>query len=96
MEIIPAIDIKDGKCVRLYKGDFLQETIYSESPFEVANRWIAEGASRLHIVDLDGAREGSGVNYDVVRQIVSLGVPVQLGGGIRNRKQFNHSGKAIF
>ena len=91
MEIIPAIDIKDGKCVRLYKGDFLQETIYSESPFEVANRWIAEGASRLHIVDLDGAREGSGVNYDVVRQIVSLGVPVQLGGGIRNRKQFNQA-----
>ena len=83
MEIIPAIDIKDGRCVRLYKGDFEKETIYSESPVEVANRWIQKGACRLHIVDLDGAREGSGVNYDIVKNIVSLGVPVQLGGGIR-------------
>ncbi|MFL2745949.1 MAG: 1-(5-phosphoribosyl)-5-[(5-phosphoribosylamino)methylideneamino]imidazole-4-carboxamide isomerase [Dehalococcoidia bacterium] len=88
MEIIPAIDIKDGKCVRLYKGDFEKETIYSESPVEVASRWIQKGACRLHIVDLDGAREGSGVNYDIVKNIVSLGVPVQLGGGIRNWEQF--------
>jgi len=88
MEIIPAIDIKDGRCVRLYKGDFEKETIYSESPVEVANRWIQKGACRLHIVDLDGAREGSGVNYDIVKNIVSLGVPVQLGGGIRNWEQF--------
>jgi len=89
MEIIPAIDIKDGKCVRLYKGDFEKETIYAESPLEVANRWIQMGACRLHVVDLDGAREGSGVNYDIVEEIVSLGVPVQLGGGIRDGKQFS-------
>lgn len=91
MELIPAIDLKDGACVRLYQGDFAQATIYGTDPATVARRWAAEGATRLHVVDLDGARAGHPVNMDAVRAIVAavrtarggLGVPVQLGGGLR-------------
>ena len=84
MEIIPAIDIRDGKCVRLYQGDYSRETIYSDDPLSVASRWVELGASRLHIVDLDGARLGKPVNLDLVSRIASsLRVPVQLGGGLR-------------
>jgi phosphoribosylformimino-5-aminoimidazole carboxamide ribotide isomerase len=85
MELIPAIDIKDGKCVRLYQGDFEQVTVYDEDPAAVARRWVAQGAPRLHIVDLDGARHGRPVHTDAIRAIVrAADVPVQLGGGLRD------------
>jgi phosphoribosylformimino-5-aminoimidazole carboxamide ribotide isomerase len=84
MEIIPAIDIRDGKCVRLYKGDFEQETVYGE-PLEMAKLWASKGASRLHIVDLDGARDGKPQNLDLISKIIEeVDLPVQVGGGIRN------------
>jgi len=85
MEIIPAIDLRDGKCVRLRQGDYKQETIFSKDPVIVAKRWVAEGAARLHLVDLDGARAGEPVNHAVIRSIVeAAGVPCQAGGGVRD------------
>jgi phosphoribosylformimino-5-aminoimidazole carboxamide ribotide isomerase len=85
MEILPAIDLRDGKCVRLRQGDYNQETVFSKDPVVVARRWVAEGATRLHLVDLDGARAGKPVNHEVVRGIVEAArVPCQLGGGIRD------------
>ena len=87
MEIIPALDLKSGRCVRLYQGDFTQETVFSTDPLEVARRWQGEGAKRLHIVDLDGAATGEQTNYDVIRDLVSnLQIPVQVGGGVRSRE----------
>ena len=84
MLVIPAIDLKDGKCVRLYQGDMNQATIYSDDPVATALRWQSEGAERLHVVDLDGAVSGTGVNTKVIRQICkALSIPVQVGGGIR-------------
>ncbi|MFQ5872623.1 MAG: 1-(5-phosphoribosyl)-5-[(5-phosphoribosylamino)methylideneamino]imidazole-4-carboxamide isomerase [Dehalococcoidia bacterium] len=84
MEVIPAIDLKDGRCVRLYQGDFSKETVFSEDPVEVARRWEEEGAPRLHVVDLDGAAAGEPRNLSVVERIVrEVRVPVQVGGGIR-------------
>ena len=84
MEIIPAIDIRHGKCVRLYQGNYSQETIFSDDPVEVALEWQSLGAPRLHIVDLDGAASGELGNLDIVKQIASaVLIPVQLGGGIR-------------
>lgn len=85
MEIIPAVDIKGGKCVRLYQGDYLQETVFSEDPVAVAFDWRAQGAGRLHLVDLDGAASGEPRNIAVVEAIVKdMNLPVQLGGGIRD------------
>jgi phosphoribosylformimino-5-aminoimidazole carboxamide ribotide isomerase len=85
MEIIPAVDIKGGKCVRLYQGDYSQETVFSEDPVAVALNWQAQGASWLHLVDLDGAASGEPRNIDVVEAIVKrVNLPVQLGGGIRD------------
>jgi phosphoribosylformimino-5-aminoimidazole carboxamide ribotide isomerase len=85
MEIIPAIDIKGGKCVRLTQGDFEKQNIYSDDPVKIAQRWKSEGATRLHIVDLDGARIGSPQNTDIVQDIIRrVGLPIQLGGGIRS------------
>ena len=87
MEIIPAIDLRDGKCVRLRQGDYKQETIFSKDPVIVAKRWVAEGAARLHLVDLDGARAGKPVNHEVMRSIVeAAGVPCQAGGGVRDEE----------
>lgn len=84
MEIIPAIDLKDGKCVRLYQGNFAQATIYGDDPVAVAQQWVAQGATRLHVVDLDGARSGHPVNTDAVLAIArAIDVPIQLGGGLR-------------
>jgi phosphoribosylformimino-5-aminoimidazole carboxamide ribotide isomerase len=84
MEIIPAIDIRDGRCVRLYQGDYTQETVFSDDPVAMARRWQDEGAKRLHIVDLDGAREGHPVNDTVVAAIAhDVSIPCQVGGGIR-------------
>ena len=87
MLIIPAIDIKDGHCVRLRQGDMDDATVFSDDPLAVARHWMAQGARRLHIVDLDGARDGKPKNEGLVRDIVTaLGdaLPVQLGGGIRD------------
>ena len=85
MEIIPAVDIKGGKCVRLYQGDYSQETVFSEDPVAVAFEWQAQGAGRLHLVDLDGAASGEPRNIAVVESIVKrVNLPVQLGGGIRD------------
>ena len=84
MIIIPAIDLRGGRCVRLLQGDFQRETVYSGDPVEVACRWAAKGAERIHIVDLDGSRKGRPVNDGVIRQILSaVSVPIELGGGIR-------------
>ena len=85
MEVIPAIDLRGGKCVRLYQGDYAQETVYSDDPLETALRWVDMGATTLHIVDLDGARDGSPANLAAVERISSAaGIPVHLGGGIRD------------
>jgi phosphoribosylformimino-5-aminoimidazole carboxamide ribotide isomerase len=83
VEVIPAIDIKGGRCVRLYQGDYDRETVYSDAPVGVAMCWVGEGAARIHVVDLDGAKAGAPVNAGVVEEIAAkAGVPVQLGGGI--------------
>jgi len=86
MIIIPAIDIKEGRCVRLRQGRMEDETIFSEDPVEVAERWIEAGAKRLHIVDLDGAVSGAPRNVDIIQSITSNhpDIPVQVGGGIRD------------
>jgi phosphoribosylformimino-5-aminoimidazole carboxamide ribotide isomerase len=85
MEIIPAIDLRAGRCVQLVQGDYSRETIFSEDPVEMARRWEEQGAPRLHVVDLDGARDGRPKNLSVVADIcAAVGLPVQLGGGIRN------------
>lgn len=84
MVLYPAIDIRGGKCVRLLKGDFSQETIFSDSPAAMARKWQAQGAEYLHLVDLDGARAGEPQNLAAVREIISsVSVPLELGGGIR-------------
>lgn len=84
MLVIPAIDLKAGQCVRLYQGNLDQATVYSADPLAVAHRWQEEGAERLHIVDLDGAVSGKGVNTTVITQICrTLRIPIQVGGGIR-------------
>lgn len=84
MEVIPAIDIKDGRCVRLLQGRFDQVTVYSDDPVEVARRWRDQGARWLHVVDLDGARSGVSTNLGLIRRIAGeSGLRVQVGGGIR-------------
>ena len=84
MLVIPAIDLKNGQCVRLYQGDMNQATIYSDDPVATALRWQHEGAERLHVVDLDGAVAGAGANTEVIGRICqALRIPVQIGGGIR-------------
>jgi len=86
MEVIPAIDLLNGKCVRLYQGDYNQASIFSDNPVEIARQWAAEGATRLHVVDLDGAKEGKSVNLAVIEAIAkSIDIPVQVGGGLRDR-----------
>ena len=85
MDIWPAIDIRGGRCVRLREGDFNRETVFAADPVDVASRWKAAGARRLHVVDLDGARDGRPANRPLVERIVAeTGLPVQLGGGIRD------------
>ncbi len=86
MKIIPAIDLKDGKCVRLFKGEFDRTTEYSNNPVEVSRRFSALDVQDLHVVDLDGARSGEQLNRSIVKDIASeTGLNVQLGGGIRDR-----------
>ena len=85
MQIIPAIDLKDGKCVRLYKGEESNVTVFSENPGDVAKKWEDAGATLIHVVDLDGAFSGEPVNLAAIQDIVdAVSCPVQLGGGIRN------------
>lgn len=85
IDIIPSIDLREGRCVRLYQGDYNQETVFSDDPLDTALRWQSMGAPLLHIVDLDGARDGEIVNVEAIREIASaLLIPIQLGGGIRN------------
>ena len=87
MRLYPAIDLKDGKCVRLRQGAFSDITVYSDRPWEMAARWEQAGAGFLHLVDLDGARSGRGVNRDVIRKIAeTVRIPIQLGGGIRTEE----------
>ena len=84
MGIYPAIDIKDGKCVRLLQGRFSDVTVYGDNPVEMAKKWEREGGEYLHVVDLDGALKGHGVNAGVISEICkNLNIPVQTGGGIR-------------
>ena len=88
MILYPAIDIRDGKAVRLIQGDYDQETAYDDNPVVAARRWVDGGARWLHVVDLDGARAGEPVNLEHVRRIVAaVSVPVQLGGGLRDSKK---------
>ena len=88
MILFPAIDIRDGKAVRLVQGDYEQETRYEDDPVVAARRWVDGGARWLHVVDLDGARAGEPVNLEHVRRIVAaVNVPVQLGGGLRDSKK---------
>lgn len=86
MEIIPAIDIRGGKCVRLLQGNYSEETVYGDDPLEMAVKFESEGATRLHVVDLDGARDGAPTNLPIISRIAStLKIPVQTGGGLRER-----------
>ena len=86
MLLIPAIDLKEGKCVRLRQGRMDDDTIFSDDPVAVAGKWVAAGAKRIHLVDLDGAFAGKPKNAEVIHRIVEAypGVPVQIGGGIRD------------
>ncbi len=85
MKLYPAIDLKDGKCVRLLQGDYNEVTVYGNSPAEMAKKWENLGGDYLHIVDLDGAKEGKGINEQAVRDIVAaVKIPIELGGGIRS------------
>ena len=88
MLIIPAIDLKNGKCVRLKQGNMDEETIFSDDPVEIVKRWRDQGARRLHIVDLDGATSGKPVNHEVINRMVLSceDVPIQVGGGIRDEE----------
>jgi phosphoribosylformimino-5-aminoimidazole carboxamide ribotide isomerase len=82
---IPAVDIRGGRCVRLVEGDFAREKQYADDPAEMARFWEAQGAQRLHVVDLDGARDGVRANADVIRRVLeAVTIPVQVGGGIRS------------
>ena len=85
MIVIPAVDIKEGKCVRLYQGRMEAETVFSDDPAAMAKRWEDEGAEIIHVIDLDGAVEKSPQNLDSIKKIIhSVNVPIQVGGGIRN------------
>jgi phosphoribosylformimino-5-aminoimidazole carboxamide ribotide isomerase len=84
MLIYPAIDLLHGRCVRLKQGDYSRETVFSDDPVDMARRWVKQGADRLHVVDLDGAKSGQPANGAIVRKIVeAVDIPVQLGGGLR-------------
>ena len=85
MQVIPAIDLRGGRCVRLRQGDYDRETVFGDDPAAMAGRWESEGASRIHLVDLDGAKAGRPVNVEAVRAILGrVKVPCQLGGGVRD------------
>lgn len=86
MQVIPAIDLRGGRCVRLRQGDFAQETVFGDDPAAMAALWESQGAARVHLVDLDGAKSGRPVNVEAVRAITgAVKIPCQLGGGLRDR-----------
>jgi phosphoribosylformimino-5-aminoimidazole carboxamide ribotide isomerase len=88
MEVIPAIDLLSGNCVRLYQGDYDQSEVFGKDPIAMAKQWQDQGATRLHLVDLDGAKDGEPVNLPVIAKIVeALTIPVQVGGGLRDRNR---------
>jgi phosphoribosylformimino-5-aminoimidazole carboxamide ribotide isomerase len=90
MQILPAIDLRGGQCVRLRQGDYAQETVFGDDPLAMAKKWADAGAGRLHLVDLDGARAGKPVNHEIVGTIArTLDVPCQLGGGIRDEQSLS-------
>ncbi len=90
IEIIPAIDLRGGQCVRLYQGDYAHETVYGNDPVAMAQKFQDEGATRLHVVDLDGARDGSNANHAIIQKIAqTLTIPVQTGGGLRDAQTIN-------
>lgn len=87
MQLYPAIDLKDGKCVRLKQGEFKDITVYSDKPEEIAQLWQSQGATYLHLVDLDGALAGHSVNEDVIKRITdAVSIPIEIGGGIRSEE----------
>jgi len=87
VEIWPAIDILRGQCVRLWQGDYERVTVYDSCPVKMARYWVDQGADRLHLVDLDAAREGIVVNIDVIKQVIEeIKVPCQVGGGVRSEE----------
>jgi phosphoribosylformimino-5-aminoimidazole carboxamide ribotide isomerase len=91
MEVIPAVDIRGGRCVRLYQGDYARETVFSDDPVAMARRWQEEGAPRLHLIDLDGARAGEPLNVEVIgRMVACVDIPCQVGGGIRSLDTVAH------
>lgn len=86
MDVIPAIDLLSGQCVRLYQGDYARSQIFNHNPVDVAKQWVEQGAGWLHIVDLDGAKTGIAVNLKTIRAIAqAVPVPIQVGGGLRDR-----------
>lgn len=86
MNIIPAIDLLEGRCVRLYQGDYNQAQTFNDDPVAVAQQWVEQGATRLHLVDLDGAKTGEPINHQVIETIAqTLEIPIQVGGGLRTR-----------
>lgn len=91
IQVYPAIDMKGGKCVRLYQGDYEQETIYGDSPFDMAKKFADEGATWIHLVDLDGAKDGEKIHTnEVIRIAKELPVSVQIGGGIRSKEDVSY------
>ncbi|OUL27589.1 1-(5-phosphoribosyl)-5-[(5-phosphoribosylamino)methylideneamino]imidazole-4-carboxamide isomerase [Nostoc sp. 106C] len=86
MDVIPAIDLLEGRCVRLYQGDYERSQVFSENPADVAKQWVDQGAARLHVVDLDGAKAGKVVNLGAIEAIAqAVSVPIQVGGGLRDK-----------
>ena len=91
MQVIPAIDIRGGRCVRLFQGDYEKETVYADDPVETARRWVNEGATNLHVIDLDGAKDGIASNETHIQNIcLRTEARVQVGGGIRSLEIANH------
>ena len=91
IQVYPAIDMKGGKCVRLYQGDYEKETIYGDSPFDMAKKFADEGATWIHLVDLDGAKDGEKIHAnEVIRIAKELPVSVQIGGGIRSKEDVSY------
>lgn len=92
MEVIPAIDIRGGKCVNLYQGDYSRETVFGDDPVAAATGWVEQGATWIHVVDLDGAKSGEPVSLGIAAEIAAtVDVPVQLGGGIRSVDVARHA-----
>jgi phosphoribosylformimino-5-aminoimidazole carboxamide ribotide isomerase len=88
MEVIPAIDLLEGRCVRLYQGDYDQSEVFDDNPVAVARQWAKQGATRLHLVDLDGAKSGKPENWQAIEAIVrAVNIPVEVGGGLRDQQR---------